>query len=69
MKRIPGIVIRNKDLTLPEEEKCRCCKYPLVLRKNDDPNNPLFDQNHYEDDNGGICHNCRSEGEGRDKRN
>lgn len=39
-------------------ERCRECDYPLILRKNDDPNNPSHEPEEYEDDNNGLCGNC-----------
>ena len=38
-------------------DKCRLCQYPLILRKNDDPKNPSHEEE-YEDDNNGLCGNC-----------
>lgn len=38
--------------------RCTDCGYPLILRKDDDPNNPAHEPEEYEDDNNGLCGNC-----------
>lgn len=38
--------------------KCIKCGYPLILRENDNPADPVFEEEMYEDNNGGVCGNC-----------
>jgi hypothetical protein len=39
-------------------QTCTYCNYPLILRSQDDPDDPVWGGNHYEYDSDGICFNC-----------
>lgn len=51
-----GFVTYN--VSKENKERCLKCGYPLILRKNDDPNDPVYEEEMYEDDNDGLCGNC-----------
>jgi len=38
--------------------RCKQCATPLILRENDNEENPLHEESEYEDGNKGLCGNC-----------
>jgi len=46
------------DEEIVDDSKCPECGYPLVLKENDDPNDPVFEESMYEQ-RGGLCGNCQ----------
>jgi hypothetical protein len=41
-----------------QREDCLDCGCPLILRKNDDPNDPVHEEQEYEDGEE-LCGNCQ----------